>query len=247
MIKLVAVDMDGTLLDTNKQISSANKGAIKACIDQGIRIVLSTGRPFSHVEPYADELKLNNFFVTANGGQILNMEKEVISQHFLSANHLLRLTHFCETKKLRYWALTTKELFKNQFPVNYMDKNWLKFGIRLDTEKEADRLRKYLTETNLYEVSNTLPTNIELNPLGINKAAGIEFVCKQIGIEMNEVMAIGDALNDVKLIKKAKLGIAMGNAQPSVREIADFVTKDHNNDGVAFALNKYILHDNKLF
>ncbi|WP_152655962.1 Cof-type HAD-IIB family hydrolase [Oceanobacillus sp. CFH 90083] len=241
MIKLVAVDMDGTLLDTNKQISSANKDAIQACIDQGIKIVLSTGRPFSHVKPYVNELNLNNFFVTANGGQILNAKEEVISQHYLSADHLSKLVDLCEANKLSYWALTAREFFTNQFPANYMDKSWLKFGIRLETAEEAEILRKYLKETNLYEVSNTLPTNIELNPVGINKATGIEFVCKQMGIDMNEVMAIGDALNDAKLIKKAKLGIAMGNAQQYVKEIADFITKDNNNDGVACALNKFIL------
>lgn len=243
MIKLIAIDMDGTLLDDDKKISSANKIAIQSCIDLGIMIVISTGRTFIFAEKYLDELNLNNYLVTANGGQILNPEKEVISHHYLSTKQLYTLIHLCEEKNLNYWALTPETIFRNQLPDHYMDESWLKFGIMLDTEENARKLRKHLEETKQFEVTNTSTTNIEVNPLGVNKLNGVDFVCKETGVKMNEVMAIGDALNDIKLIEKAGFGIAMGNAQKPVKEVADFVTKDNNNDGAGFVINQFILNE----
>ena len=86
-----------------------------------------------------------------------------------------------------------------------------------------------------------LPTNIEVNPSGVNKANGLKRVCRELGITMDQVMAIGDSMNDKKMIMQVGLGIAMGNAQEQIKLVADDVTDTNNNDGVAKAIERFIL------
>jgi hypothetical protein len=91
------------------------------------------------------------------------------------------------------------------------------------------------------EITNSTPTNLEINPLGVNKAYGIGEVCKLLGIEMSQVVAVGDSLNDLAAIQAAGLGVAMGNAQETVQQEADAVVASNNEDGIAEVIEKYIL------
>ena len=104
-----------------------------------------------------------------------------------------------------------------------------------------DIVQKELQERGEFELSNSTPTNIEVNPAGINKARGLTLVCERLGIEMKNVMAVGDSLNDLAMIAEAGLGIAMGNAQEVVKKAAAWVTSTNNEDGVALAIHKWVI------
>ncbi|MNI76727.1 Sugar phosphatase YidA [compost metagenome] len=91
------------------------------------------------------------------------------------------------------------------------------------------------------EITNSSPSNLEINPLGINKASGIREVCKLLGLEMSQVVAVGDSLNDLAAIQQSGFGVAMGNAQEVVKQEADAVVATNNNDGIAEVIQKYIL------
>lgn len=236
MIKLVAIDMNGTLLDSQKRISAANRQAVKDCVSQGITIVLSTGRPFRFAETYADSLGLDSYYVTANGGEIFNPQKEIIAQHLIDPDEIKWLADLSESVESDYWILSTDDFYVNSLPDDHESMRWLKFGFKPGSVDETNKVRKLLEGNEAFEVSNTLLTNIEINPAGINKAYGIKMVCRQLGIQMDEVMAIGDALNDLMLIREAGVGVAMGNAQDPVKLAANKVTATNDQDGVAKAL-----------
>ncbi len=119
---------------------------------------------------------------------------------------------------------------------------WLKFGFDTDAPPEIkEKINQTLSEWEDVEVSNSSLTNIEVNAVGVNKAAAIEKVCERIGITMDQVMTAGDSLNDIKMIELAGLGIAMGNAQEPVKKAADWVTASNDEDGVALAIEKWVL------
>ncbi|MBS4161556.1 HAD-IIB family hydrolase, partial [Klebsiella pneumoniae] len=91
------------------------------------------------------------------------------------------------------------------------------------------------------EVTNSSPTNIEVNAIGINKAAALAKVSERLGFTMENVMAVGDSLNDIAMIKEAGLGVAMGNGQDIVKETADWITDTNNENGVAKAIRHWVL------
>src|SRR5690606_2824056 len=98
-----------------------------------------------------------------------------------------------------------------------------------------------ITSWDVLEVTNSHPHNLECNPKDVNKAAGIQEVCQLLGIQMSEVVAIGDSMNDEAMIRSAGLGVAMGNAQASIKNIADITTATYLENGVARVIRDYVL------
>lgn len=122
-----------------------------------------------------------------------------------------------------------------------MDSEWLKFGFYTENEVNRKAIYQAIASWDAIEMTNSHPFNIECNPKGINKASGLREVCKLYGINMSEVVAIGDSLNDVAMIREAGLGVAMGNAQEEVKKIADIVTATNDEDGVARVIQNFVL------
>lgn len=91
------------------------------------------------------------------------------------------------------------------------------------------------------QMTNSSPVNIEINPAGVSKASGVAEVCKLLGIEMSEVVAVGDSLNDLAVIEAVGLGVAMGNAQEQVKEAADLIVASNNEDGIVEVIREHIL------
>jgi 5-amino-6-(5-phospho-D-ribitylamino)uracil phosphatase len=240
-IKLIAIDMDGTLLNEEKKISKRNIDTIKAVLDQKIHVVLCTGRPYSHAIEYAKALELTSYMVTANGALLLNNQGQVISKHLVDSEHIKLMSEMSLQSGSSYWALSTEELFRDNIPEHYQQLEWLKFGFIPKSKHSTKQIKNQLHAHGLFEITNTLPTNIEVNALGINKAFALKKICKELEIDMSQVMTIGNALNDLVMIKEAGLGIAVANAQEIVKEAADFITESNQESGVAVAIEKWIL------
>lgn len=240
-IKLIALDMDGTLLNTNHEVSDRTKDAIKEALAKDIHVVLSTGRGIRACYPYAELLKLESYLITANGGEIWTVEKELLDQHLHQTETIEKLYHLGKEIGVNMWMISTDGVFNNEAPENFNDYKWLKFGCE---SKDKDKLDKMIKEMSYYEgleLTNSLPTNVEVNPVGVSKAKALHFLCEKIGITMDNVMAVGDSLNDIKMIQEAGVGVAMGNAQDAIKKVANFVTDTNNNDGVAKAIEKFAL------
>ncbi|MFC3041527.1 Cof-type HAD-IIB family hydrolase [Virgibacillus xinjiangensis] len=240
-IKLIALDMDGTLLTHEHEVTESVKSAIKQALEKDIHVVLSTGRGFITCYPYAESLKLESYLITANGGQIWTVEKELLKQHLLETEKIEKMWEIGESLQLDMWMISTERVFRAERPENFYDYEWLKFGCNSFDEATLDKMVKELSFMDGLEMTNSLPTNIEVNPQGVSKAKALQFVCSEIGIEMENVLAVGDSLNDMKMIQEAGVGVAMGNAQEAIKKAADFITDTNELDGVAKAIEKFAL------
>ncbi|MBM7579050.1 Cof-type HAD-IIB family hydrolase [Jeotgalibacillus terrae] len=242
-IQLIALDMDGTLLRNDHSVSDKNREAIKAAQEQGKAVMVSTGRPLLYAEKIVDSLKLSTYLITVNGGEIWSPDRALIERTMIDSSHVEFMLDMALKHDTHYWSSTVEGVFNRNttFPQNIHDFQWLKFGFDIKDDHVRELIWKELSKREELEVTNSSLTNIEVNAAGINKAAAIRKVCKKLNISMDEVMAVGDSLNDLAMIKESGIGIAMENAQPKVKEAADWVTHSNENHGVAEAIRRFVL------
>jgi len=267
MYKLIALDMDGTLLNEDKKISKANLEAIRFARKKGIKIVLATGRPTKGIEKYLKELDLihdNEYVVSYNGALVQEVKSgRVIAQNTMSYDdlmflfdiskklnvniHALTLTS-CVTPKINDYSIL--EATMNHIPLEVVDFNCLDKNTTIvkvmfvDPEKKLNAVISQLPES-LYEkytVVRSAPFFLEFLNKKVNKGVGVELLAKKLGIKKEEIICVGDAENDIHMIKYAGLGVAMGNAFPEVKKIADYITKTNQEDGVAHVIKKFIMN-----
>lgn len=240
-LKLIALDMDGTLLSSDHKVSVRTEKAIKDALAKGVHVVLSTGRGFQTCYPYAEQLKLESYLITANGGQIWTVEKELLDQHLLETALIEKLYNLGTQVGVNMWMISTSGVFRGEAPENFYDYEWLKFGCESQEKQKLDIMIQELSHYEELELTNSLPTNVEVNPKGVSKAMALNFLCDKIGITMKEVMAVGDSLNDIKMIQEAGIGVAMGNAQEAIKKVANYTTDTNDEDGVAKAIERFAL------
>jgi HAD superfamily hydrolase (TIGR01484 family) len=246
--KLIAVDMDGTLLNKNKDISEENIRAIREATEAGIMVILATGRPIGDVRIYAQKLQLDLPLVVNNGSEIWRTPDTLHKRHELDPEQMIRMLELIDTygEELNYWAHTVDGLItRTNLPSDVKTVRWLQFAVQTKEEALLTEVRQQLDSWKLFELSNSHITNVECNPMGISKASGLLEVCTMLGIETTETVAIGDSLNDIPMIRLAGLGVAMGNAQEPVKLAAHFVAPSHFEDGVAAVIRKYLLNPSK--
>jgi len=241
--KLVALDMDGTVLNDKQQISQENREAIAAAIASGVTVMFATGRGVQSVLPYIEDLGLKSPLVAVNGGEVWRKPGDLL-QRALVPNDVIRRVHeLAVSAGTWYWGYSVEGLFNRDKWADDIDAyQWLKFGFYEENAELLASVRKQVEEWGIFEVTNSHPSNIELNPKGISKGSGMIEVCKLLGIQMNEVIAMGDSFNDLSMITAAGLGVAMGNAQPAIKEYADIVTLTNEENGVAAVIRDYILN-----
>lgn len=240
-IKLIALDMDGTLLNDQHEVSDENQRAIREAEAKGVKVVLSTGRNLATCRDYAVSLELSSYLVTINGGEIWGPDGELVERNPVSLPLMEWMYGLSKEYITNFWAISTERVFRNEMPEDLSGQQWLKFGFDVPDDEVREVVLKLLREKSELEISNSSPTNIEVNALGINKAEALKKVCGFLGIGMENVMAVGDSMNDMMMIKEAGLGVAMGNAQPVVKDEADWVTATNNESGVAKAIEEWVL------
>lgn len=233
--------MDGTLLNNNGQVSSANRDAIRAAQEKGVYVVLSTGRSLLTVREHADDLELTSYLVTVNGSEIWDEKREIVERNIVNSEHIQWMWDLSKQHNTNFWAINTEKTWHNEMPEDLHKHNWLKFGFTIEDDATRELVLKELTARSEFELTNSTLKNIEVNAAGIHKARGLSVVCSKIGIDMQNVMACGDSRNDLMMIKEAGLGVAMGNAQDVVKEAADWITTSNEEDGVAKAIQKWVL------
>lgn len=270
--KIIVLDLDGTLTNSKKEISPRNREMLIRVQEQGIRLVLASGRPTYGIVPLADELRMNEFggfILSYNGGEIINWEtKEMIYENVLPndvvpmlyecarVNHLSILTYdgaeiITENSQDPY---VLKEAFLNKMAVR--ETNDFLTDITLPVVKclivgAADQLIPVESELRIrlqgrINVFRSEPYFLELVPQGIDKAMSLAILLEEIGVAREEVIAIGDGYNDLSMIKFAGMGVAMGNAQDPVKKAADYITLTNEEDGVAEAVEKLIPLNNPM-
>ncbi len=188
----------------------------------------------------AESLKLSSFLITANGSEIWDSNFNLVERKLLHTDHI-QMWDLRNKHNTNFWASTVNKVWRGEFPENITDHEWLKFGFDIEDDDIRNEVLEELRKNKELEITNSSPTNIEVNALGINKAAALAKVTEKLGFTMENVMAMGDSLNDIAMIKEAGLGVAMGNAQDIVKETADYITDTNIEDGVAKAIRHWVL------
>lgn len=239
--RLIALDMDGTLLGKDGTISKENKKWIQYARESGTEVTIATGRPTRMIRFYLDSLNLQAPFVVANGSEVWTVGGTLLERHTLSHKHVSFLYSLAIKYGTHFWSSVVDEVFKpGTFPKEIEKYEWLKFGFKNEDPELMAYLWNRLEEYGGLEISSSDPLNIEVNPKGISKATGLQRVCDHLGITSEEVVAIGDGLNDVAMFRWAGLSIAMANAPTEVQAVADRITAHHSEDGVAQAIQTLI-------
>ena len=271
-IKLVAMDLDNTLLNSDKQISKHTQEVLKEAIRQGVYIVPATGRIFKAIPDFLRNIEGVRYAVCCNGATVYDQYEDCI----IYTNHLSKDVTFSLFNILEKYHCT-HDIYQNG--QGYMERRYLEHlseynveghllklvndtrlpveDLRLHIENQPLGIEKInaffddmeqrsaaideLVEKNIASVSSALQNNIELNQFGCDKGDGLTHLAEILGLTMDEVMACGDAGNDTMMIKAAGIGVVMENGREELKEIADFVTKTNDEDGVAYAIEKLVL------
>lgn len=241
-IKLIALDMDGTLLTNDHQIAAETIKAINYAREKGVKVILATGRPFNECILYARQLKLEDYIIVSNGAEIWDMDEQLIERTMIEQPLIEQLWDIGNRLQVDMWLISSEKVYySNNPPVDFSTEKWLKIGYaHLDQRSKETVLKELAYFQDDLEISNSYRDNIEVNGKGIHKANAIQQVCEREGILMDEVLVAGDGLNDAKMIQQAGIGVAMGNGQDAIKQIADFVTDTNENHGVAKAIYRYI-------
>lgn len=266
--RIIVLDLDGTLTNNKKEITPRTKETLIRAQEQGIKVVLASGRPTYGIVPLADKLELakyGGYILSYNGGEIIDWKSKELMYKNLLDPEVLPYLYKCA--KENQFAIVTydeeyvltenpedeyvlKEALLNVMKIKKVE-NFLE-AVKHPIAKclivgEAERLAKL--EKEMYEhlkdrmgVFRSEPYFLELVPKGIDKAQSLAVLLKELNMSKDEMIAMGDGFNDLSMIKFAGLGIAMQNAQQVVKDNADFITLSNEEDGVAYAIEKFIFN-----
>lgn len=261
-IRLVAIDVDDTLITDEQVIAPACQQALQEAMDQGVTVVLATGRMFQATVPYAKELGLEGPLILYNGALIQTVAAEVIDHQPVPLDITREIIKLCKEHHLHLNVYLDDVLYvaeKNEH-AEYYEKmigvsaqvvgDLQKFVTKEPTkllivgyEDELVPWRERLTKeyAGKLEITRSKPRYIEIMKAGISKGSALKTLAGKLGIDRAEVMAIGDSFNDISMLEWAGIGVAVGNAPDAVKAKADWVAPSNQEDGVAEALRRFIL------
>ncbi len=259
--KLIALDLDDTLLDSKKQVSAVNRDALRKAQEKGVRIVLASGRAYPGVAPFKKELNIDDYVISCGGAQVVAPDETVIFSTYLPAEITKQAMNWAKSKGIHfqvymddgfhyleqtdesdyyervcnYTGITTPDLLKREpilaAKVLIVDSNENLELHRKELEAMFPNMSIKKSQDYFLEVLNPQAT----------KGSALEFLAKKLGIEQQQLIAIGDSEIDESMIHYAGLGIAMENATPACKKAANYIAESCEDDGVAKAIQKYIL------
>lgn len=288
MYKLIAVDLDGTLLNSYGEVTEYSKKIIKKIIENGIKFIIASGRPIDSIKTIANEIGSNEYFIAGNGSLIYDIKKnKIIYEKYLSKLKVLEIIKICEKNSISYNVYTDKTILATSLKYNVLyyykenlkkeedkktnihivddmyeyvknleEDKFLKITICDENKSVFNSIMKTIKNINgidILDVSHMSRKVIsqgteqvpieyyytEISLSNVDKWTAIEYLIEQLGIKKEEVIAIGDNMNDKKMIENAGLGVVMEESTPAVKEVADDIAQNNNRDGVVKILQKY--------
>lgn len=290
MFKLVAIDLDGTMLNQYGIVTQKTKNSIKKAQENGIEIMIASGRPIDSVKTISKEIGSENYFISGNGSIIYDIKKdEIIYENVLKKQKALEIIRICEENSIFYNVYTEKEIIAKNLQYNVLyyhkenltkseedkthvnivediydyiektdskvlkvmicDKHQTIFNAIMRKLKEVEDIEvlevSHMSRKIIRQGTEEIPIEYfytEISAKNVDKWTALEFLKEKMQISSEEIVAIGDNVNDKKMIEKSGYGIAMGQSAPQIKEIADYVTDSNVDDGVANALDKLLLN-----
>lgn len=289
MFKLVAIDLDGTMLNQYGIVTQKTKNSIKKAQENGIEIMIASGRPIDSVKTISKEIGSENYFISGNGSIIYDIKKdEIIYENVLKKQKALEIIKICEENSIFYNVYTEKEIIAKNLQYNVLyyhkenltkseedkthvnivediydyiektdskvlkvmicDKHQTIFNAIIRKLKEVEDIEvlevSHMSRKIIRQGTEEIPIEYfytEISAKNVDKWTALEFLKEKLQISSDEIVAIGDNVNDKKMIEKSGYGIAMGQSAPQIKEIADYITDSNVDDGVANALDKLLL------
>ena len=266
-VKLIALDLDGTIVREDQSISEEDRMAIGRAQNAGAAVVIATGRIFPTAAAWPRRLHTNAPVICCNGADIrqggISIFERPIAQEQLRAAY-----HAMEKYRALLYAFCGDHVYCTKQDYNEtMFKKWgfydaisnlvvycadldeillkvrgnaAKFLVRTLDESQHDAILSEARSLPYFDIMKGEAMNFELVQKGVSKGAGLVAIAQMLGVDMQDTIAIGDSTNDLEMIRDAGVGIAMGNAMPEILEAADDVTAPIWQNGVARAINKYV-------
>lgn len=286
MYKLIAIDIDGTLLNSKSELTERTKTTLRKASEKGIYIVLTSGRMTENVKKFCEEIGADKYLIAENGASIINLKTgELEYSKYMTHEVVNKVLDVCDNNNIYYMVYTNKELIvKNiKHMAMFFYKQNYNPNARVDTiiagrdyiDSVTDNFTKLMICDEDRSIYNSIVTKlntiseIDVSPVphisskklevdgekrtieysyadicasGANKWNAISVLARKLDIKSDEIIAIGDNINDIKMIENAGLGVAMGNGSPHVRALADIVAPTNDDDGVACIVEKYVLN-----
>ena len=264
---VLALDLDGTLTDSRKNITTASKQAIRAAIDKGVTIVLASGRPLLGVEPIARQLdlfRLGGYMLAYNGAKIVSCKTgETVWEKEVELEQIYQTIDFAREHHLAFLSYDSegiitdcpddpyvrKEAFNNTIPIKYVKE--MKDAVFTPQSKvmivgkpellAPARISLQSLFGNKALAAFSEPCFMEITAPNVHKAGSLAVLLSLLGKTRSDLMVIGDGLNDIPMFDLAGLAVAMENSQPETKLHAHVHTASNDQDGVALAIKTYIL------
>jgi Cof subfamily protein (haloacid dehalogenase superfamily) len=260
---LLACDMDGTLLNDERQVSAKNQKALERFTEEGGRLVLATGRAFRAVQPYLNQLPVNAPYILLNGALIMDEQGKIqycagmpaetvelikvvlskfsqigceifLSDHILIPRISPVTARHMETLHLSYTMISSDELG---------DPNaWCQINFTGEPETIESVRRLVRSYGDRFYTASSLPTFCEVTRPRVHKGSALQRIAAAYGIEKQNIFAIGDSHNDSMLLQSAHLGLAPGNAVEDILQCADVIVSDNNHDAIADVIDYLKAH-----
>lgn len=257
MIKAIFFDIDGTMLSfKTHQVPDSTQQAFQLLKEKNIKVFVSTGRSFNQL----GHIRYLDFdgFITFNGGYCLTKDEQVIYKNNIVQKDIRSLLDYAKHHpELTFSFMSEKEISLNQVtpevlkmyqqvnvktpPIRNYEDNFdlesvMQINVFIQPEAEAAFMENVMPNS---VASRWTPIFADINPIGQSKKIGIDVFLKHFDIELSETMSFGDGGNDITMLAHTQIGIAMGNANPEVKEIADYITDDVDNNGIWNALKHF--------
>lgn len=264
-IKLIAVDLDYTLLNSEFELSQRNKDAIARARHCGVVVTLATGRMHVSAMPFANALGLSGPLITYNGAYIRSLEPDRVLSHTpVEREHALEAIRFASNEDLHCSIYIDDHLYmsRNGWEAQMYTTNCRVHGIyepdlesvlaRADTPPtkvlligKAERMPEVqerlerIVSGNAY-VTSSVPEYVEMMNKNVSKGRALAVVADSLGVSSHEIMAIGDSCNDIDMLRYAGVSVAMGNSKDEVKSLATLVVPSNDENGVAVAIDTYL-------
>lgn len=266
--KMIASDLDDTLLTRDKKISEENIDAIKRAAEKGVIFVISTGRLYASAKKIADLLGVNSPIICTNGAIIVDDSGRVLTREKIEYDALSRIEdvaikydqyyYFYDKYNVYTKINTTKEKnYSHFFPhtkdsvklINYENISELKSknipiykSIFISLSDEIlSKIQLELGKINDIAVTSSFRNNVEVNNKNVSKGIALEKLAEYYGIKREEVIAIGDNRNDISMIEYAGLGIAVNNAGDEIKNCADYVTVSNEESAISKVIKEFVI------
>ncbi|CAH0122533.1 MULTISPECIES: Cof-type HAD-IIB family hydrolase [unclassified Paenibacillus] len=263
MYRMIAIDIDDTLLNDDMIITDETKQAIRDAIDNGIVVTLATGRMYPSAVQIARQLDLNVPLITYQGAKIKNLlDQKTVYERFVPQPIVQAVFDYARRQGLHLQVYHDDILYSredHEFVRTYSDTLLVPYTVAPNFDGLADKpLNKLLIADRPDKVdciceelmsmfgqaayiTKSKPEYVEVLHVEATKGHALEYLASHYEIPMAQVIAIGDSWNDHEMIERAGLGVAMGNAIPSLQRLADYVTLTNNLNGVAHVIRKFML------